>query len=290
MLVFLRVAALCFALAFGLSAHAELVAIPKLEKHVTDLTATLDVTQQSALEAELSRFETTKGSQIAILIVPTTQPEDIAQFGIRLAEAWKIGRDKQDDGVIIVVAKDDRKTRIEVAYGLEGAIPDAMAKRIVDETLKPYFKRGDFAGGLMQASQQLMALIQGEKLPAPAKQNTNTDLMALLPLLMFGTIITGVLLRGLLGTMLGSSLNAGLVGLLVWMLGGALLVAILAGLAAFIFTLAMSDRGVNGYSTGGGNDANGPYMGGLGQGGFGSGDIFSGGGGDFGGGGASGDW
>lgn len=268
-----------------------LQAVPPLSAPVVDVTQTLSTQAQAELSQTLSDFAKKSGSQIAILIVPTTQPEDIAQFSIRVAEAWKIGRDKQDDGVIILVAKEDRKTRIEVGYGLEGAIPDLLAKRIADETLKPHFKQGDFAGGLTQATKQLMALIQGEHLPAPA---TKLDLVSLLPLLMFGAIISGVVLRGVFGTYIGSGLNGGLFGALVWWLGGALLVAGLSGLAAFIFTLAMSERGGSGYASGyGENYSDGFGHGGFGSGGFGglgSGDVFSGGGGDFGGGGASGDW
>ncbi len=264
-----------------------LQAIPPLSSPVTDLTQTLSPQAQSALAQKLTQFSQQTGSQIAVLIVDSTQPEDIAQYSIRLAEAWKIGRDKQDDGVIVLVAKGDRKMRIEVGYGLEGVIPDLIAKRIIDEVIKPHFKQGDFDGGLNLATDQLMTLIQGEQLPAPAPKSHQQDLMSLLPLLMFGAIILGMLLRSMFGTFLGSSLTGGLLGLLVWVLGSAIFVAALVALAGFIFTLAMSDRGGNGYSTGYG----GPYSGGYGGlGGMGGRDIFSGGGGDFGGGGASGDW
>ena len=145
-----RVALGLLLLLFAASAWAQ-VAVPELTRRVTDLTATLSAGQTAALENELAAFEARKGSQIAVLIVPTTQPEDIAQFGIRVADQWKIGRKKIDDGVILIVAKNDRKLRIEVGYGLEGAIPDAIAKRVVAETITPYFKAGDFAcilGGL----------------------------------------------------------------------------------------------------------------------------------------------
>lgn len=262
----------------------DLQAIPALSSPVTDITNTLTSAEQQALAQKLSVFAQEKGSQIAVLIVPTTQPEDIAQYSLRVAEAWKIGRDKQDDGVIILLAKNDRKMRIEVGYGLEGAIPDAIAKRIISDVMAPYFRQGDFAGGLNAAVDQLMALISGEALPAPAKkQAVGSSFFDYLPLLMFGAIFSGMVLRGLFGKFFGSALNGGALGLLVWFLGGALLTVILVVISAFIFTLAMGGGRGAGYGYPGG-------VGGYGGGGFGGGDIFSGGGGDFGGGGASGDW
>jgi uncharacterized protein len=258
--------------------------IPTLSTPVTDLTNTLSAAEQQALAQKLGSFAQEKGSQIAVLIVSTTQPEDIAQYSLRVAEAWKIGREKEDDGVIVVVAKNDRKMRIEVGYGLEGAIPDAIAKRIVSDVMAPYFRQGDFAGGLNASADQLMALISGEALPAPKPANTGSNaFFEWLPMLMFVAIFTGMVLRGIFGTFFGSALNGGALGVLVWLLGGALLTIILVVLAAFIFTLAM------GGSRGGGL---GGYPGGYGGygGGLGGRDIFTGSGGGFGGGGASGDW
>ena len=263
---------------------AALQAIPALSSPVTDVTNTLSSAEQQALAQKLSAFAQEKGSQIAVLIVPTTQPEDIAQYSLRVAEAWQIGRDKEDDGVIILLAKNDRKMRIEVGYGLEGAIPDAIARRIVSDVMAPYFRQGDFAGGLNAAVAQLMALISGEALPAPAKKQAGaSSFFDYLPILMFGAIFSGMVLRGLFGKFFGSALNGGALGVLVWFLGGALLTVILVVVAAFIFTLAMGGGRGAGYGYPGG-------VGGYGGGGFGGGDIFSGGGGDFGGGGASGDW
>lgn len=273
--------------AWAAAGASNLVAIPALSSPVTDVTQTLSPQAQQSLAQKLNQFSQEKGSQIAILIVDSTQPEDIAQFGIRVAEAWKIGRDKQDDGVIIIVAKADRKMRIEVGYGLEGAIPDLVAKRIVSETMAPHFRQGDFEGGLNAAVDQLMALIAGEALSAPQKQYSSAGgLLDWLPILMFVAIFTGMILRSLFGTYAGSALNGGALGVLVWILGGALLTVLLVFVAAFIFTLAMGGSrggGYGGYPTG--------YGGGYGGGGLGGRDIFSGGGGgDFGGGGASGDW
>jgi uncharacterized protein len=261
--------------------------VPSLTSPVTDLTQTLNSQEQLALANKLSAFSKEKGSQIAVLIVPTTQPEDIAQYSIRVADAWKIGREKEDDGVIVVIAKNDRKMRIEVGRGLEGAIPDLVAKRVITEVMSPYFKQGNFYGGLNAASDTLMALIQGEQLPAPAKSdNQRSDIMDMLPMIMFGAIITGMILRSIFGTFFGSALNGGLVAALVWVFGAAMLVVILAAIAGFVFTLAMGGRGINGY----GHYPGGYGGGGLGNGGFGGRDIFTGGGGTFGGGGASGDW
>jgi uncharacterized protein len=266
-----------------------LQAIPALSSPVTDLTQTLSSQEQQTLANKLSAYAKEKGSQIAVLIVPTTQPEDIAQYSIRVADAWKIGREKQDDGVIIIVAKDDRKMRIEVGYGLEGAIPDLVAKRVVSEVMSPHFKQGDFYGGLNAATDTIAKLINGENLPAPSAADSNVagaGFMELLPIIMFGAIISGMILRGIFGTFFGSALNGGLVAALVWIFGAAMLAIILAAIAGFIFTLAMGGRGINGY----GHSPSGYGGGGFGNGGFGGRDIFTGGGGGFGGGGASGDW
>lgn len=272
-------------IATGQAAEA-LVDIPPLQSAVTDLTQTLSADQQTLLNQKLSQFSQQSGSQIAILLLPTTQPEDIAQFGIRLADAWKVGRDKQDDGVIVIVAKNDRKMRIEVGYGLEGAIPDAVAKRIISEQIAPAFKQGQFYQGLNLASDTLIKLIQGEQLPAAdhaARQAHPDDWMSMLPLLMFAAIIGGAIFKGMLGDLPGSLVTGGVLGGLAGWLGATALVIGLVGLAAFVFTLAMGGRGSSGMPYGPGG------FGGYSSDGRGT-DIFSGGGGDFGGGGASGDW
>lgn len=258
-----------------------LEAIPPLTQRVTDLTGTLTAEQQAGLEARLQTFEQQKGSQIAILIVPTTQPEDIAQYSIRVVEAWKLGREKQDDGVLILLAKNDRKMRIEVGYGLEGAIPDVTAKRIISDVMAPYFRQGDFYGGLNAAVERIAALIDGEALPAPPQQarGGEHDWGDMLPILLFGGLIAGAMLRAVFGSFLGGVAIGGLIGAAVWILGGGLIMALVLAFIAFVFTLA----GVG--NLGG--------FGGFGGGGFGGGSGgggFSGGGGGFGGGGASGDW
>lgn len=289
MLYWLRKLLACCLVLLGISgsqAADGLVEIPPLSTAVTDLTQTLSAEEQAALNEKLTQFSQQAGSQVAVLILPTTQPEDIAQFGIRLADAWKIGRVKQDDGVIVIVAKQDRKMRIEVGYGLEGAIPDAIAKRIVAEQLSPAFKQGQFYAGLNLATDTLIKLIQGEQLPAPAKTPAvagQGDLMQWLPILMFAAIIAGAILRGMLGAFFGSALTGGVLAMLAGFLGATLLVMGLVGLAAFVFTLAMGSSGQGGLPGGG-------FPVGYGGGGRRGPDIFSGGGGGFGGGGASGDW
>jgi uncharacterized protein len=263
---------------------AALVDVPQFSARVVDLTQTLSTTERAALEDKLRAFEEAKGSQIAVLFVPTTQPEAIEQFAIRVADQWKVGRKDVDDGLLILIAKDDRKMRIEVGYGLEGAIPDLYAKRIISETMTPYFKRADFAGGVNAAVNQLIGLINGETLPVPVKRNANSaQLENFLPLLLFGGMVSGMMLRSIFGTFLGSAFNGGLVGMVVFFIGLSLLGAGVLGIIAFIFTMMMGGgRGANGYS---GFPSRGGYSGGMSSGGF-SGGL----GGGFGGGGASGSW
>ena len=274
------IALVCFAWPTSLLAE---VSIPILERHITDLTNTLTKDQQTALEDRLSTFEQEKGSQIAVLIVPTTQPETIEQYSIRVVDQWRLGRKSIDDGVLLLIAKNDRTTRIEVGYGLEGAIPDAMAKRIVDDIMIPYFRQTDYAAGINAGVDSLISLIQGEPLPeAKAPNATNLGQQQYFPLLLFLAVITGGIFRGLLGKFLGGLLNSGLVGLVVWLLGGGLIFAVILAFMAFLIAQGNSRRGFHSR-----------YGGGFGSGGFSSGSSgggFSGGGGGFGGGGASGRW
>lgn len=265
---------------------AALVEVPQFTARVIDLTHTLSISEQANLETKLQLFEEKKGSQIAVLLVPTTQPEAIEQYAIRVVDDWKVGRKHVDDGILVLVAKDDRKMRIEVGYGLEGAVPDLYAKRIISETMTPYFKQGDFAGGIDAAINQLIGLVEGEPLPAPSKQSVSgAQIEGLLPLLLFGGMISGMFLRSIFGTFLGSALNGGLIGSVVFFIGLSLLGASVLGVVAFFITMMMGGRAINGYSGRGG----GYSSGGSSSGGFGGG--FSGGmGGGFGGGGASGNW
>lgn len=253
------------------------VGIPPLQHRVTDLTGTLTQQQQSDLESNLAAFEARKGSQIAILMVPTIQPEDIAQYSIRVVEAWKLGRKGVDDGVLVLLAKDDHKSRIEVGYGLEGALNDATAKRIVSEVMRPYLKQGDFYGGLVAGVEKIESVIDGEPLPEPVQRSGHGGFGANYIFAVFvAAMVLGGLLRAMLGGFVGGLVTGGLVGLLLWVLGAGLIFAVFLGFMAFFMTM------------GGGRSS----PGGFGGGGFGggSGGGFSGGGGGFGGGGASGDW
>jgi uncharacterized protein len=255
------------------------VAVPPLTGRVVDLTATLTSEQKQGLEQELQAFEEKKGSQIAVLIVPTTQPETIEQYSIRVAEAWKLGRKTIDDGAILLVAKDDRALRIEVGYGLEGALNDAVSKRIVSEVIVPRFKQGDFYGGIAAGVERMIGVVGGEPLPEPqGRQPDRRDFRQLAPLLFIGAVVLGGVLRSMLGRFPGAVVTGGLVGLLAWWFAGVLALALIVALLAFVFTLA---GGLGGLGRG-------RYGGGFGTGGFGGG--FRGGGGGFGGGGASGRW
>jgi uncharacterized protein len=221
-------------------------------------------------------------------MVPTTAPEAIEQYALRVGEQWKIGRKKVDDGAILVVAKDDRAVRIEVGYGLEGVLNDATASRIIREIIVPRFREGDFYGGINAALDRMMRLIDGEPLPEPARSSPAAEggLMQLLPVLLIVAFVGGAILRAILGRFLGAAATGGVVGFIAWMLAGAVAIAILAGVVAFIFTLG--GGGGRRYYGGGGFPGGGVGFprggGGLGGGGF------RGGGGSFGGGGASGRW
>lgn len=254
------------------------VEIPPLQHRVTDLTGTLTPQQQSELEANLAAFEARKGSQIAILMLPTTQPEDISQYSIRVVEAWKLGRKGVDDGVLVLLAKDDRKSRIEVGYGLEGALNDATAKRIVSEVMRPYLTQGDFYGGLLAGVNKIESVIDGEPLPEPAQPSGHGGFDANYIFVVFvAAMVLGGLLRALLGGFVGGLVNGGLVGILLWALGAGLIFAVFLGFMAFFMTMGRGRSSPGGFGGGG-------FGGGSGGGGF------SGGGGGFGGGGASGDW
>jgi uncharacterized protein len=262
------------------------VAVPPLTGRVVDLTGTLSADQAATLEQKLKAFEDRKGSQLAVLIVPTTQPETIEQYSLRVAEQWKLGRKKVDDGALLIIAKNDRKLRIEVGYGLEGALNDATSKRIIDEIITPKFRSGDFAGGISDGADRILKVIDGEPLPAPEVKRDPVDLSAIgeyFPFLFIGTLMAGGIFRALLGRLLGSLVAGGGIGLIMWFLVGALPLAALAGLIVFVLTL-IGDTLVS--SGGGGGRGGGFSSGGSSS----SGGGFSGGGGSFGGGGASGSW
>lgn len=273
---------------FAALAAAE-IAIPPLAARVTDQTGTLSQQQRAALEQTLAEFESRKGAQIALLMVPSTKPESAAQFAVRAQEAWKLGRKGVDDGVLIVVAKEDRELHIEVGYGLEGVLPDAVAKRIIEEEIVPRFKQGDFYGGLRAGIERIMRVVEGEPLPPPraARGSGTVGFDWLIPAL-FLALIAGNILRAIFGRFIGASLVGGITGFAIWFLAGSLLIAIAAGIIAFIFLL-MGGGGVMGRGYGGFGGGGFGRGGGFGGGGFGGGG-FRGGGGMSGGGGASGRW
>jgi uncharacterized protein len=292
-----RATLLALLLCFSFAAAAD-VAVPPLSGRVVDQTGTLTSGDIASLTQTLKDLETRKGSQIAVLIVPTTDQESIEQFSIRVAEAWKIGRKKIDDGALLVVAKNDRHLRIEVGYGLEGALTDATTKRIIDEDMTPKFKSGDFAGGISAGVNRMIRVIDGEKLPAPEPEHWRSPVLfntidPLNPFVIVGVFIVGGILRTTLGRLLGSLATGGFVGFLAWLFVGSIAVAAIVALIAFVFAM-FSDM----IPAGGGSARGGSWSGGSsggswsGGGGSSSSDSggFSGGGGSFGGGGASGSW
>ena len=271
------------------------VAVPPLSGRVVDQTGTLSSDTIASLTQTLKDLQARKGSQIAVLIVPTTAPETIEQYSIRVAEAWKIGRKKIDDGALLVVAKDDHKLRIEVGYGLEGALNDVTAKRIIDEVITPKFRSGDFAGGISAGLTRIIGVIDGEPLPAPAvapSQQVNFAWMNDINpgFALFGIIFMGGILRALLGRLIGAAATGGVVGLVAWFLAAPMAASLFAGIIVFVIALVI-DLTSQGSSRGGGwygGGSSGGSWGGSGS----SSDSggFSGGGGSFGGGGASGSW
>lgn len=272
-------ALLALLVGFVLPAVAEPVAVPPLSARVTDLTEMLSSAQSAALERKLAAFEAEKGSQLAVLIVPTTGEETIEQYALRVVEQWRLGRSKVDDGALLIVARDDHTLRIEVGYGLEGALNDATAKRIVDEIIVPHFRQGDFYGGLDAGIERMIAVVRGEPLPPPqrGRDGATGEFSQLLPMVML-VFVLGGLLRAMLGRLPAALLAGAGVTVLSWFLVGALSIALVAGVIAFVFVLLGGGAGRGG----------GWHSGGRSGGGFGGG--FSGGGGGFGGGGASGRW
>jgi uncharacterized protein len=298
-----RALLVAFWLCWPFAASAD-VAVPPLSGRVVDQTGTLSASDAATLTQRLKDLETRKGSQVAVLIVPTTEPETIEQFSIRAAEAWKIGRKKIDDGALLVVAKDDHKLRIEVGYGLEGALPDVTARRIIDEIIVPHFRTGDFAGGISAGVDRIIRIIDGEPLPKPVPEVSHSvdpnmffDIV-FSPFGFIGFIAVAGIMRGLFGRLIGSGVTAGVVGAIFWFLLGSIAFSAFLGVVAFFVTMfgdailsasqQASRSGRGGY---GGSWSSGS-SGGSWSSGSSSSDSggFSGGGGDFGGGGASGSW
>jgi len=267
----------------GMLAWAALAAaqvpVPPLTGHVTDQTGTLNAGQKATLEQALTEFEARKGAQLAVLMIASTAPEEIEQYSMRVAEQWKLGRKKVDDGAILVIAKDDRALRIEVGYGLEGALNDLTSKRIISEVILPRFKQQDFYGGITAGVGQIIRVIDGEALPPPRGRDlpVQSDLQRYGPVLFILAFALSSVLRRAIGKVGGAVVTGGVVGVVAWFIAGALSIALISAIAALVFTLVGGGRvmhGLGGLYGGGGR----------GRGGFG------GGGGGFGGGGASGRW
>ena len=286
----------------GLAATASaqgLLPVPALTARVIDQTQTLAESERADLEAKLAAFEQRKGSQMVVLMVPTTEPEDIASYANRVGNAWKIGRKEVGDGILVIVAKNDRKMRIEVAKALEGAVPDLAAIRIIDEEMKPRFRNNDFAGGLNAAVARLIGLVDGEALPAPSSggdkdSGDGIDWENLAIFLFVGVFIAAPIVRSIVGKKLGSVVMGGGIGVIAFFITTSIVIAVLAGMAALMVSLFSAVAATSPGRRGGGGGGFGGWGGGGGggwsSGGGGGGGFSSGGGGDFGGGGASGDW
>lgn len=283
-------------------AQGALPPIPPLTGHVIDQTGSLSAADTQALESQLAALEQTRGAQVVVLMVASTAPEDIAAYANRVGNHWKIGRRGVGDGVLVLVAKNDRKMRIEVAKALEGAIPDIAAARIIDSAMKPRFQQNDYAGGLSAAAAQLAARIGAEALPPPEAEHTPQgindhrlfDWTDFAIFLFFGVMVAGPLARSMFGSALGGLLVGGGVGVLAFVFTASLLLSIGAGVIALLYTWIFGGRsapvalGQGGGSSGswGHGGSGGDYSSSSSD----SGGFSSGGGGGFGGGGASGDW
>ncbi len=282
------VAAVLIALWLGVCAPAQgQVPVPPLTARVTDLTHTLSAAQVASLEQILQAFETRKGSQIAVLMVPSTQPESIEQYSIRVVEQWRLGRQRVDDGALLIIAKDDHAMRIEVGYGLEGALNDAVCARIIREIITPRFRQADFYGGISDGLARMIGVVDGEPLPAPAARSEAPQGGQYLSFMVVAAVVLSAFASAALGRWPGALVSGGLIGILFWFVAHLLVASAAIAIVTFLFALL---RGSTAGRVVGGAGWMGGFGGGLG-GGFGSGGGgFSGGGGGFGGGGASGGW
>lgn len=255
------------------------IPVPPLTEHLIDQTSTLSGEQITILDQTLQALEARKGSQLAVLIVASTAPETIEQYAMRVAEQWKLGRKKIDDGAILLIAKSDHVVRIEVGYGLEGALNDATSKRIISEIITPRFKQGDYYGGISAGVNQIIHVVDGEPLPAPSSSSNENaqEIGKYTPIVFILALVLGGILRTVLGRFPSALITGGGVGVIAWLFAGALSIALSAGFMALAFTLLSGSSGLlGGFGTGGS--------------GGGRGGGFGGGGGGFGGGGASGRW
>lgn len=282
------------ALAALAASAADTIPVPKLSGRVVDLSGTLDASQQQAIAAKLAAFEQAKGSQVAVLLVPTIGTETIEEFATRVTDEWKLGRAGVDDGVLFVVAKQERRMRIQTGRGVQGVLTDALSRRIIAERVSPRFRAGDFAGGIHDGVDAILKAIEGESLPAPAqsapraKSSSGASIESFFWMAFVVVPVAGAILRSLLGRFVGASLTSGVTGLAAWFIFGSLALGAIAAVVAFVAVLFM---GTNALSArrGGGWTSGGSWGGGGGW-SSGGGGGFSGGGGGFDGGGASGGW
>lgn len=271
--------------------QAQEQAVPQLRSRVTDLTQTLSRSQQEALESRLQGLEQRSGAQVAILLVPATAPEDIFSYGMRVVEQWKLGQKGRDNGVLVLLAKNERKSQILVGYGLEGDIPDARARRILDDVARPWFRRGDFYGGLNAIVNELAVAIEGRVMeasvpatrpPAPPPATLDAGQMRLL-LVLGGLFALGQLLRFVAGALPAAAISGGIAAPAVAVLAGSLATGLMWGAGLFLLVLLFRFSWLWLLLQASGSGHYGSSRGGFGGG-------FGGGGGGFGGGGSSGSW
>lgn len=276
----------------------DVVPVPKLAARVTDQTGTLPPAQRDALEERLRAFESAHGSQVAVLLVPTLGGETIEEFAGRVADSWQLGRKGIDDGVLFLVAMQERRMRIHTGRGVQGTLTDALSKRIVAENVAPHFRAGDYAGGVQAGVEAILKAVEGENLPAPARKSPAPradGISSYANFLMLGFFlvpIVAMVLRGIVGRFFGAGLTSGITGLAAWLVFGSIAFGIIAAMLAFIFTLFTGSGIARGAHRGGwgGGSLPGGWTSGGGGGSWGGGGGFSGGGGGFDGGGASGSW
>jgi uncharacterized protein len=278
--------------ALGATAPGDATPVPKLTAHVMDLTGTLTVTERESLDAKLRAFESAKGSQVVILLVPSIGAETIEEFAGRVTDEWKLGRKGVDDGVLFVIAKQEHKLRIHTGRGVQGTLTDALSKRIVSDLVAPHFRNGDFAGGLDAGAGAIMKAIEGEELALPAARSqrsvdSSPSHSNLLIFFLFLVPVVGMVMRGIAGRFFGATLTSGVAGIAAWFILGSLAIGVVAAVIAFLFTL-FSGSGIGSGLARGGWGGGGFSGGGGGFSGGGGG--FSGGGGGFDGGGSSGSW
>ncbi|QEY23207.1 TPM domain-containing protein [Neisseria animalis] len=271
---------------------ADLAAVPPLVAPVTDTARMMSEQARAELDEHLRAYSRENGSQIAVLTVANIAPETPFDYAFRVMESWQLGRKDINDGVLLLLVRDERKTHLAVGRGLEGAVPDVYAKRILEDVLRPYLQQGRTDEGIAAAVVQIEKLIAGESLP-PVQTAEHEEEVDVWTLMLIIPVFFGSLLKSLFGRVLGSGVAGGILFGLALLFGWAWWAAVLAGAGGAVITFVV---GSSAFVSGGGG------RGGWGNGGFGGGSYggrvggrsmgggFRGGGGSFGGGGASGGW